>query len=74
MAFPIDPLEVLSRKWELSELDLYEERWRVEDASVVSYMRRKLGAPVSGIMGSENVWKDDLDGWHPLHTPRSRMH
>ncbi len=42
MALPVDPLETLSQRWSLSKLDLYEERWKVDNPEVLPYLKRHL--------------------------------
>ncbi|TFK80490.1 hypothetical protein K466DRAFT_451747, partial [Polyporus arcularius HHB13444] len=39
VALPVDPLEILSQRWGLTKLDLYEERWKVENSEVLPYLK-----------------------------------
>ena len=60
---PVEPLEVLSQKWGLSRLDLYEERWKVEDTEVLSHIRRLLPAGHRARPNiSDRFWRRDDDG------------
>lgn len=57
----VDSLSLLSQKWGLSKLDVYEERWLVEDANALSYLKSQLSA-LKSRGGREDVWNIHNDG------------
>ncbi|TBU49345.1 hypothetical protein BD309DRAFT_851840 [Dichomitus squalens] len=61
-----DPFEYLCQKWGLSKLDVYEERWVVEDVKTLSYLKREMDVLRSG-GATERVWKDGSDGMCLIH-------
>ena len=61
VALPVDPLEILSQRWGLSKLDLFEERWKVEDPDVLLYLRRNFPTGRGPSM-AEQQWRDSIDG------------
>ena len=57
----VDSLSLLSQKWGLSKLDVYEERRLVEDANALSYLKSQLSA-LKSRRGREDVWIIHNDG------------
>ncbi|KAI0673683.1 hypothetical protein C8Q78DRAFT_952500, partial [Trametes maxima] len=39
ISLPLDPFEMLSQRWNLSSLDVFEEKWKVPDSKHVAYMK-----------------------------------
>ncbi len=61
VALPVDPLEILSQRWGLTKLDLYEERWKVENSEVLPYLKRHLPTG-RGICVAEQQWRSGGNG------------
>ena len=61
VSLPVDPLDTLSQRWELSKLDIFEERWVVEEVDALPYLRRRI-APPRGAGITDAVWQSDDDG------------
>ena len=62
VTLPVDPFQTLSQSWGLTKLDLYEERWQVDDVDVLaSYIKRCISVP-SGVELSEKLLTSDIDG------------
>lgn len=59
VSLPADPFETLAKGWGLLDLDIYEERWKVEDPKALAFLRRSL-APGKGI--AERHWQTNTDG------------
>lgn len=62
VALPVDPLETLSQKWDLSKLDLYEERWKVGESEILAYLRRQLACAPCRTGMAEQHWRSAADG------------
>ncbi|KAM5536064.1 hypothetical protein V8D89_010322 [Ganoderma adspersum] len=61
VTLPVDPFQILSQSWGLSKLNLYEERWKVDDAEALSsYIKRQISVP-PGVEMSEKLWNSDSD-------------
>lgn len=68
VTLPVDPFQILSQRWGLSKLDLYEERWKIDDAdALASYIKRQISV-LPGIEVSERLWESDSDG-RGIHLP-----
>ena len=57
----MDPLELLSQRWKLQNLDPFEERWKVTDGDEVGYLKTQVGAIRSrpSILESDRHWTSD---------------
>ncbi|KAI0361025.1 hypothetical protein OH77DRAFT_1442986, partial [Trametes cingulata] len=63
VALPVDPFEILSRRWELSSLDPYEEKWGVDGVSeALRYLKEQIGLLPRQSDAAEKYWRDDTDG------------
>lgn len=62
VALPVDPFQTLSDMWSLPKLDVYEERWKLNDTETVSHLRRALPISNRGQGPAEQRWQNADDG------------
>ncbi|KAI0652408.1 hypothetical protein C8Q79DRAFT_937519 [Trametes meyenii] len=62
IALPLDPFEVMSQRWNLSKLDVFEEKWKVPDTDYISYIKTHMGTVFHpGPSAGERYWKSNED-------------
>ncbi|KAI0828957.1 hypothetical protein BC628DRAFT_1182504 [Trametes gibbosa] len=64
IALPLDPFDLLSQEWNLDRLDVFEEKWKVTDKDVVSYLQQQMAALQSRREGADGHWRNHDDPEH----------
>ncbi|KAI9068681.1 hypothetical protein FKP32DRAFT_1641905 [Trametes sanguinea] len=61
VALPIDPFELLNRRWGIANLDPYEEIWKVSGMQVVQYLKQHLSNKPGQASIADRQWEDNED-------------
>ena len=64
VTLPVDPLVHLTRRWDLANLDIYEELWQVKSVEALAYLRQQIKPALRREGRAEQVWGRNTDGVH----------